>query len=212
MEATHNLKKLIPTIPFLFGLAAALAPNTTQAAIQYDFSVLVTGDPPQGTSPFATLIIQNAGANTVDMTLTHNAGSASGQFLTKLLLNIEPFPGSPTLTHSSSKITGFGFGLDAFNDASGRFDMYLDFETSNRNGGADRLKPGESVTWQVSAPGLDESHFLALSQGNLNVPALLHLQGIPGGGSAKLSPVPEPASLLALLAGVAAMAGRRRKR
>jgi hypothetical protein len=206
------MKTTTTTIALVLGMVAAVAPATTKAAIQYDFSILITGDPPQGTSPFATLIIQDAGTDTVDMTLTHNAGSASGQFLTKLLLNIEPFPSGLNLTHSSSKITGFGFGLDAFNDASGRFDMFVDFETSNRNGGADRLKPGESVTWQVSAPGLDENDFVALSQGNLNVPALLHLQGIPGGGSAKLAPVPEPASLLALLAGVGALAARRRKR
>lgn len=206
------MKTTTTTIALVLGMVAAVAPATTKAAIQYDFSILVTGDPPQGTSPFATLMIQDAGTDTVDMTLTHNAGSASGQFLTKLLLNIEPFPSGLNLTHSSSKITGFGFGLDAFNDASGRFDMFVDFETSNRNGGADRLKPGESVTWQVSAPGLDENDFVALSQGNLNVPALLHLQGIPGGGSAKLAPVPEPASLLALLAGVGALAARRRKR
>ncbi len=206
------MKTTTTTIALMLGMVAAFAPATTKAAIQYDFSILVTGDPPQGTSPFATLIVQDAGTDTVDMTLTHNAGSASGQFLTKLLLNIEPFPSGLNLTHSSSKITGFGFGLDAFNDASGRFDMFVDFETSNRNGGADRLKPGESVTWQVSAPGLDENDFVALSQGNLNVPALLHLQGIPGGGSAKLAPVPEPASLLALLAGVGALAARRRTR
>ncbi|GIV03260.1 MAG: hypothetical protein KatS3mg015_2090 [Fimbriimonadales bacterium] len=84
------MKTTTTTIALMLGMVAAFAPATTKAAIQYDFSILVTGDPPQGTSPFATLIVQDAGTDTVDMTLTHNAGSASGQFLTKLLLNIEP--------------------------------------------------------------------------------------------------------------------------
>lgn len=192
--------------------AVLLAGPTASAIVVFDFEVLVTGQQPQGTSPWATLTISNSGTDTVDMTLAHNAGSAQGQFISKLLLNIDPFASNLTLSHNSTKITGSGFGLDAFNDAGGRFDMFVDFEVSNRDGGAHRLKPGESVSWQVTGDGLSEDDFLALSQGNLNVFALLHIQGINGNGSGKVAPVPEPGTLAAMGIGLAALASRRLRR
>lgn len=200
---------------FWIGAIAAsltLSGQTASAVVVFDFEVLITGDMPQGTSPWATLTIQDSGANTVDMTLTHNAGSAQGQFISKLLLNIDPFASNLTLAHNSTKITGFGFGMDSFNDAGGRFDMFVDFEVSNRDGGAHRLKPGESVSWQVMGNGLSEDDFLALSQGNLNVFALLHIQGINGEGSGKVAPVPEPGTLAAVGVGLAALVSRRLRR
>lgn len=196
------------------GIAASLtlSGQTASAVVVFDFEVLITGSMPQGTSPWATLTIQDSGANTVDMTLTHNAGSAQGQFISKLLLNIDPFASNLTLTHNSTKITGFGFGMDSFNDAGGRFDMFVDFEVSNRDGGAHRLKPGESVSWQVMGNGLSEDDFLAISQGNLNVFALLHIQGINGEDSGKVAPVPEPGTLAAVGVGLAALVSRRLRR
>ena len=196
------------------GAAAALtlAGPSASAIVTFDFEVLITGQMPQGSSPWATLTIEDNGSDTVDMTLSHNAGSAEGQFISKLLLNMDPFADNLTLTHSSTKITGFGFGMDAFNDAGGRFDMYVDFEVSNRDGGAHRLKPGESVSWQVMGDGLSEDDFVALSQGHLNVFALLHIQGINGEGSGKVAPVPEPGTLAAIGVGLAALASRRLKR
>lgn len=189
-----------------------LAGPTASAIVVFDFEVLVTGRQPQGNSPWATLTISNSGTDTVDMTLTHNAGSAQGQFISKLLLNIDHFASNLTLSHNSTKTTGSGFGMDAFNDASGRFDMFVDFEVSNRDGGAHRLKPGESVSWQVTGDDLSEDDFVALSQGNLNVFALLHIQGINGNGSGKVAPVPEPGTLAAIGVGLAALASRRLRR
>ncbi len=196
------------------GAAAALtlAGPSASAIVTFDFEVLITGQMPQGSSPWATLTIEDNGTDTVDMTLSHNAGSAEGQFISKLLLNMDPFADNLTLNHSSTKITGFGFGVDAFNNAGGRFDMYVDFEVSNRDGGAHRLKPGESVSWRVMGDGLSEDDFVALSQGNLNVFALLHIQGINGEGSGKVAPVPEPGTLAAIGVGLAALASRRLKR
>ncbi|MER3413378.1 MAG: hypothetical protein C4340_00950 [Armatimonadota bacterium] len=199
----------------LSGVAMTLAFTgpTASAVVVYDFDVLVTGAMPQGTSPWATLTIQNSGADTVNMTLTHNAGSAQGQFISKLLLNIDPFATGLSIIPGSPKIVGWGYGVDQFTDASGKFDMYVNFQVSNQNGGADRLKPGESVSWQVTGNGLDENHFVALSQGNLNVFGLLHIQGIPpDGGSGKVAPVPEPGTLTAIAVGLAALASRRLKR
>lgn len=191
--------------------AAALTLITTsQAVVTFNFTELVTGDPPQGTSPWATLTISNAGANTVDMTLSHNAGSAQPQFLTELLLNVNPFPGNLTLIENSPVIVGHSFSLDGFNDASGRFDMMVEFETSNSQG--NRLEPGESVSWQVTGTGLTENSFLALSTHNLNVYAMVHVQGIGGQGSGKIAPIPEPASFVAMGGALLALLARKRRR
>jgi len=189
------------------GLAAAVAPSY---ALFFDFNILVTGDLPGGTPPWATLSIADSGPDTVDMTFTHSATSAAPQFITELLLNIEPFAPNLNLIESSPKIVGWQFNENGIHDASGKFDMQVDFETSNSGGGVNRLKPGESVTFQVTGTGLDANDFNAFSEGDLNVLGMVHIQGINGEGSGKVAAVPEPASILAWISAFGVLAARRR--
>ena len=184
---------------------------SSQAILVFNFDTVVTGDTPGGASPWATLTISDAGANTVNFTLTHNATSSSGQFITALWLNMDPFPGNPQIVENSPTILSGQFKQDAFNNAGLDFDGEILFETSNTSG--DRLEPAESVSWQITGTGLNESAFNSFSGGNQQVLAMIHVQGIDPGneGSGKVAAVPEPASLAAIMMGAAVLLRRRRK-
>ncbi len=190
----------------LIGIAAA-----ARAVVIFDFSIVVTGATPGGAAPWATLSISDSGADTVDMTLSHNASSAAGQFLTRLWLNMSPYPSSPAIIHSSPKITGATFSENGVHNAGGDFDMEVRFETSNAGGGVNRLKPGESVSWKITGSGLTESAFLANSGGSLNVLGMIHVQGINGEDSGKIVPVPEPVSVATMGIGLLGLFVRRRR-
>lgn len=188
------------------------------ATVIFNYTTTLTGQAPSGTPPFATLTIDNIGTDTVRLALSHNSGSATGQFITKLYLNLTSIPGN--ITHVpplDPKIDGVpAYGNDAFNDAGYMFDMKVDFHTSNSGGGVLRLKPGETVLLDVTGSGLDENDFLATATGSpAQIYSMIHIQGTAGGqGSAKVigDVVPEPATLLAIGTGLAALAARRRRK
>jgi hypothetical protein len=200
--------RLIPSV-VLFGVA--LASTSAQAAITFDFRHVVAGDPVGGPS-YATLTIANAGADTVNFTMTNTMdGSVSqGQFLSALWLNVSPFVAG-TMTWSSPTITGYQFDHNNINQMGAKFDYQVSFETAN-NG--NRFTAGKVVTWSVTGNGLTEDDFDAVSTGNKNWYGLVHIQAIPEcDDSAKVKtgePVPEPASLLALGIGAVALWRRRR--
>lgn len=194
--------------------ALSVLAGAANAAVTFDFSVVYSGDEPGGTSPWATLVIENDGSDKVNMTLTHNSGSAEGQFLVDLYLNMSSIPGDLSVDASDPIIKGYDFGDNFTNNAGQQFDFMISMETTNKGGGEFRLEPGESVSWSLSGTGLDESMFNILSDPSGEsdpVYALLHLQGIEGGGSSKLAPVPEPATMAGLGLGVLALARRRRR-
>ncbi len=223
------MKNKYQTVLSKLGIAVVVVSPTLwsargEAAVTFNFDTIISGGTPSGTSPWATLLIENAGSNTVNMTLSHVADAGSGQFLSQLLLNLNVVPGNLAIIESSPKIVGFAFGNNAFNaPGNNRFDLEVSFGTANRNGGIERLKPGESVSWQLTGTGLTEDSFLATTKdGWYN---MIHVQGIPGKGkdsSSKITgdyyyceppteqPVPEPASLVALGLGAAALLRRRR--
>jgi hypothetical protein len=193
------------------GLLAGLA----NATVTFNFDQVYSGDTPGGTSPWATLSISNDGAGQVKFTLSHNAGSTAGQFLTELDLSMTGIPGDfASVTPLDSKISGIDFGDNFTTDAGQQFDYRVSFQTTGSGGGVHRLKPGESVSWDMTGTGLTEDVFNTLSDphgATSPVFALLHLQGIPGGGSAKLAPVPEPATLSILGIGALGLIRRRRQ-
>lgn len=199
-----------------FAFAASIAlvglTNVASAAVySYDFGTIVSGSAPSG-SAWATLTISDNGPDNVLIRLDHNATSAAGQFITDLWFNLAPFTSvSQSNEAPANKFNGFAASQDGVGSAGVSFDLNQSFKTSNAGGGADRLKPGEFVTFELSGSGLNAADFNSLSQGNGEYYAMIHLQGIPGGQSVKLAPVPEPATMGVLGIGLAVLA-RRRKR
>ncbi|HXH61304.1 MAG TPA: PEP-CTERM sorting domain-containing protein [Fimbriimonadaceae bacterium] len=205
-----NHKSLIPLVALG---AVALAP-TANAAITLNFSDVVTGSPVGG-PVYATLTIENAGTNTVNFTMTNTTDPnvAGGQFISRLMLNVDPFVSGLDMSWTSPEIKDFQFKQDGVNDAGAMFDYGVYFVTAN-NG--DRFTAGKTVTWSATGDGLTEDNFIGqLSKGNASYESMVQLQAIPpNGGSAKVTPgdpVPEPASLFALGLGATALLRRRRQ-
>lgn len=175
--------------------------QSAHSLITLDFDTIWTSSGiPGGTAPWATLTIADNGLGGVNMTLYHNASSAAGQFISELnLLASTLGTGS---SHSSPKIVSISFG--SYTDAGLPFNTNVRFVTSGAGGGVNRLKPGESASWTLH--GVSEADFPIT-----DTQAMIHLQGIAGGGSAKII-VPEPASMIALGTGLASLLGLRRRR
>lgn len=192
-------------------LASAIAANA--AVYSFNFDVLVTGDPYGGTN-VATLTIADSGANQVLVTLDHNATSSAGQFITDLWFNLNPFI-VPTQTNQSpsNKFNGgIVAALNGVGSAGINFDLEQAFQTSNAGGGVNRLKPGESISFNLSGAGLDAGDFVSKSTGNrTDLYAMIHLQGIANGLSAKIGAVPEPATMAVLGLGIVPLLRRRKK-
>lgn len=175
--------------------------QSAHSLITLDFDTIWTSSgTPGGAAPWATLTIMDI-AGGVTMTLTHNNSSAAGQFLSTLNLLATPLPNDISISHSSSFIQGHSFG--SYVDAGLNFNIKIDFKNGPPSA---RLTPGLSSTWDLLGTGLSEASFASSSTSQM-----VHLQGIAGGGSAKII-VPEPASMIALGTGLASLLGLRRRR
>ncbi len=190
----------------LFGAASA------SATITFYFTDVVSGTP-EGGPTWGILTITDAGGGYVDFSF-ENTSTFDGSFISKLLLNVDPFVSGLTMTWdgtADAEIIGYSFDQDSENDSGSSFDFVINFDPSD----PDRFFAGETVNWQVYGDGLTENSFNTLSAGNSERLALLHVQNIDSeGGSAKIQPgdpVPEPASLAALGLGALALLRRRKK-
>lgn len=184
----------------LFGICtvATLFVACAHAQINFFFTTVRTGGTPSGSSPWATLTMQDI-AGGVQITLDHNATSTSGQFISELNLL---FSRVPTSFNTLSDPFVSSINLRNYIDAGMSFNAEIRFKVAPPTS---RLLPGSSSTFQLF--GVSTSDF-----SGLNNSAMIHMQGLSGGGSSKLI-APEPASMVALGVGLASLVGLRcRKR
>lgn len=150
---------------------------------------------------------------------------SSTSFIDKLSLNIaDSFQASPTstlnlryLSSSVARLTGFTFqtpedDISLGADGSKGWDIQLLFSTSSTFSGMYRFRDGETVSFELSAAGLDVTDFNYFNSGGTTLAnASVHIAGFsaaPGSGwwsntgpytapppPPAPAPVPEPASL-----------------
>lgn len=207
---------------FAAGCSAALllVAALPASAVSYDFStVLPSSATPSGSAPYARLTVTQDGPGKVDFRF-EALDLGTTEFISFLKFNVDGVASSPSFTVSDKVKTGsFGapeivFKNEPKTDASLKFDVFLNFSTSSNDGGAKRFTDGDIFEWTLSRAGF--------SVADVDLPAMIHLQGIAGDGSAKITatefvptttshPVPDRGMTLALLgAGLIALAGMRR--
>ena len=202
------MKKLF--VSALVGFGALYIASSASAVIVFEFGTVIAGAP-QGGPLFARLTMENAGTDTVTLTLENTATlpAASGQAIKTLLLNVDPYV-SGTITSGSSKFTSYGFSENGKNDSGGKFDLKIDFDTAQTN----RFLPGDTVVMTATGSGLTENSFDAFSGGTQQWQGMIHLISVPPNqDSAKITtPIPEPASIVALGLGAVALLRRRKRK
>jgi len=182
------------------GAAQADAAETTLL-----FDLLVGNVQPIGTGPYASLKIADTGTNQVTLTLTNNTAPSTGQFISRLYLNLASIAGVNFAT-TSTRVMDYSFGT--VNNAGHRFNAEVDFAMSASSGL--RLTGGQSASFVLSGTGLNATNLLSLNSSGFV--AMLQLQGIgPRDDSTKLAAVPEPSTMAALALGTLLFARRKRK-
>ena len=204
----------------LIGFGALLAMQAASAAVVIDIDTRVTGSPAPDVTVARLTLTQN-GAN-VDAVLENLIGNlgvlATNAFITELEFS---YDGNPVIT--SGAFGNFG-GTQVITqsdvtvnppgqNAGYNFFLNIDYPTSNN---ADRFVNGEISTWKIS--GVTEADFQQLVSGEgPDALALVHIQGLTGGGSVKYvgdgeNQVPEPATAALLGLGMLCFAGARRRK
>ncbi len=192
----------------LLGLGGLLVTASSQA-ITFNFGQVITGPGNATPNPALKVDINQLAANSVRISVTNLAAPTSNQTVKTLWLNLAPYRGAYSFSNIGTYFNGWGTSNNGFNDAGYQFDMELEFKTA----GPQRLPGGVTTSIDISATGLVENDFLAMTPNTNGNPstlmAMAHIISTPNGESVKLGIVPEPGTFAAL--GLALLPALRRR-
>jgi hypothetical protein len=163
--------------------------SSSASTVSYDFGQVSGGSTPAGTPPWVGAVFSDAGADTVQLTLT--AGDlAGGAFVSCWYFNLDPSlsPGSLNfqVTSSTGSFSGptVQTGANGFKAGpDGKFDVLFSFATAGDDSAL--FGAGDSVTYTITGiTGLaaDDFNWLSTSAGGSGAYySAAHVQ--PGGGS-----------------------------
>jgi hypothetical protein len=214
--------KVLSTLIGISALAVASASFTlgwqspASAAFTLNLDASYNGVTPSGTPPWLTATFTDTGANQV--TLQLDSKLSSTEFFSDIAFNLDPAFTNPSLLSFADGTQPSGSNIFAFDTIvtptsqnqvavqglgnGNGFDFKISFSTSNANSGARRFGGTKSISYIITAPGLNENSFVfpnTPSTGSQFVGySGAHVQGIPTGeGSGAIgTPVPEPLTLL----------------
>jgi hypothetical protein len=170
--------------------AAGMGLSPGAQAITYDFGTIHTSSgTPGGTPPWATLNVIQNGAGVLKFRL-EAVSLLSGEFISIFEYNVaggafSVIPGSTAggVDPNQGSQGGFNYYPGGVNDANLTFNADVNFPPPPGSSPW-KFTAGEWYEWEISRSGLLLS--------DLQLPMMIHIQGISGGGSAKIIATPRP--------------------
>ena len=201
----------------IMGLAAVgglLITPQAGATLTFDLGTVYNGSTPAGSPPWMTATFQQAGANTVTLTLTANLGTGAatdpklGEFIDSVTFNIAPSklnavtwshtggtgPVPVSMAKGENTETGTGYG----GNYAG-WDFLVTWDTDNSHNGIHRFNLTKTEVFKLTATGLVEADFNYLNSSGDKAHVGAHIQGFGNGLSGAIGDpsVPEPTTVLA---------------
>jgi len=163
-----SMKRFLQISSALLIMAVAVHADLT-FNYTYQFSTSTNALAPAGPGPWLTATFVDVAPDTVDLTLL-TTGLTGIEFVGEFYFNLDPLLDLTLLSFSAPTKTGFfadpiiSKSINAYKaDGDGKYDILIDFGTSDGGTSTTRFNVGDAVKYTISYPGLTASSFNFLS-------------------------------------------------